>query len=104
MFKWSNCFYINPEDVSVISTGASGSNTHPHCMAVQLRSGKEYRVSYSTASARDADAQRLAQAVNKLQPEPASRYEIEHLIDRAKDTIRREIRALRKELQAKNEG
>lgn len=101
MFKWSNCFYINPEEVAAISAGTDGSNTHSHYMTVHLRTGKEYRVNYSTASARDADAHRLAQAVSRTQPDPVSRYEMETLIDHAKDAIRRDIKALRKELKEK---
>lgn len=104
MFKWSNCFYINPEEVAAISTGTDGSSTHPHYMTVHLRSGKEYRVNYTTASARDTDAQRLSQAVTRIRPDPVSRYEMETLIDRAKDTLRRDIKALRKELKEKDGG
>ena len=25
MFKWSNCFYINPEEVAAISTGTEAA-------------------------------------------------------------------------------
>ena len=103
MFRWSNCFYINPEDVAAISTGSDGSSTHPHYMTVHLRSGKEYRVNYSAPSSRDADAQRLAQAVNKARPDPVSRYEMETMIDRAKESIRRDVKALRKDLAAERE-
>lgn len=102
MFKWGGYFYINPGEVAAISMGSDGGNTHPHYMTVHLRTGKEYRVNYSTASARDTDAQRLAQAVNRLLPDPVSRYEMENLIDRAKESIRRDIKALRKDLQAKD--
>ena len=104
MFKWGGYFYINPEEVAAISMGSDGSNTHPHYMTVHLRSGKEYRVNYQTSSARDTDAQRLAQAINRLRPDPVSRYEMESLIDRAKDALRRDIKALRKDLQAKDEA
>ena len=104
MFKWSSYFYINPEEVAAISTGTDSSNSHPHYMTVHLRSGKEYRVNYSTISARDTDAHRLAQAVNRILPDPVSRYEMENLIDRARDALRRDIKALRKDLQAKDEA
>lgn len=104
MFKWGGYFYINPEEVAAISMGADSGNTHAHYMTVHLRTGKEYRVNYSSASARDADAHRLAQAVNKVMPDPVSRYEMESLIDRAKDALRRDIKALRKDLQAKDEA
>lgn len=103
MFQWGGCFYINPGDVAAIGVGSDSSSTHSHYMTVHLRTGKEYRVNYDTASARNADAQRLAQAVNRAQPDPISRYEIEALLDRAKDAVRRDIKALRKDLAAERE-
>lgn len=103
MFQWGGCFYINPEDVAAISTGSDGSNTHAHYMTVHLRTGKEFRVNYGTASARNADAQRLAQAVNKARPDPVSRYEMENMIDRAKESIRRDVKALRRDITAERE-
>ena len=102
MFKWSG-FYINPEDVAAISTGTDSRETYAHHMTVHLRNGRDFRVNYSSASARDADAQRLAQAVNKVRPDPVSRYEMENLIDRAKESIRRDVKALRRDITAERE-
>lgn len=102
MFKWSG-FFINPEDVAAISTGTDSRETYAHHMTVHLRNGREFRMNYSSASARDADAQRLAQAVNKVRPDPVSRYEMENMIDRAKESIRRDVKALRKDLAAERE-
>ena len=97
MFKWSG-FYINPADVSAITTGIDQKQSNAHYMTVHLRDGKEYRMNYARADARDVDAARLAGMVGRLQPEPVTRSELDDLLGKAKDAIRRDIRALRLEI------
>lgn len=98
MFNWSG-IYINPQDVDAIYTNRDNRQDYPFYMKVHLRSGEEYRVNYRTGDTRDADAERLAKLVNRLQPDPVSRYEVEGLLDRLKNAIRRDIKALRAEIK-----
>lgn len=94
MFKWG-ASYINPVDVVLISTGSNSAKPHPFYMTVRLR-GKEteFQSWYSTESARDTDAARLAALVGKYQEQPVTRYEVEAIVNKAKDAIRRDIKAL----------
>lgn len=98
MFKWSG-FYINPADVTAIITGVDNRQSHAHYMTVHLRSGKEYQSNYAREEARNLDAARLANEVSKLQAEPITRYEVEDIVSRAKEAVRRDIKALRDELK-----
>lgn len=98
MFVW-NGFYINPLDVSAISTGTDNRQSLAHYMVVHLRDGKEYRVNYAGDRARNIDAARLANMVGALQVEPVTRNELRDLLDKAKDAVRRDIRALREEIK-----
>ena len=41
--------------------------------------------------------------MNKVRPDPVSRYEMENLIDRAKESIRRDVKALRRDITAERE-
>ena len=97
MFKWGDS-YINPEDVSCIFNKNNGSIEYPFCMSVRLRYGGEYSLSYKRKADRDADAARLANLVSRRSPDPISRYEVEGLLDKVKNAIRRDIKALRLEI------
>lgn len=97
MFKWGGA-YINPDDVTAIFTSTDSRQSRPFYMAVRLRDGKEYQMSYQTESSREVDAARLANLVNRRQPDPVSRAEIEGLLDRLKGALRRDIKALREEI------
>ena len=94
MFKWG-ATYINPADVVLINTGTNSSKPQPFYMAVLLRGNEtEYRSWYPSESARDTDAGRLAVLVGKYQPQPVTRDEVEAIVSKAKDAIRRDIKAL----------
>ena len=98
MFKWSG-MYINPGDVVSITTGTDSRQDYPFSMTVGLRNGREFKTNYAKASARDLDAGRLADCVGRIQPEPVTSYEMELIVNRLKDTIRRDIKNLRQELK-----
>ena len=94
MFKWG-ATYINPADVVLINVGTDSSKPMAQYMVVRLRNDStEYRMHYSTVSARDTDAARLAALVNKYQPEPLTKDQVEAIVNKAKDAIRRDIKAL----------
>lgn len=97
MFKWSG-IYINPSDVAAINTGTDSSKSSPFYMTVILRGGQEFRTFYAAESARDYDSARLAQEVSKLYAEPVTKEDVESIVSKAKDAIRRDIKALRSEV------
>lgn len=93
MFRWQGA-YINPADVAVIYTGTDSSKGHSHYMKVETRSGKEYRMNYATANGRDLDAFRLSEMVNNCTVVPVTKQEVEDIVHRSRDAIRRDIKAL----------
>lgn len=97
MFRWSG-MYVNPDDVTAIYKGYDAGKAHPYYMTVYLRNGTEYRVNYLKDTDRNYDAEKLANLVNTLHPDPVTRNEIEDLLDRLKGAIRRDIKALREDL------
>ena len=93
MFHWQSV-YINPADVAVIHCGTDSTKGHSAYMKVELKSGKEYRMNYATASARDLDAHRLSEMVNRYIEPCVTRNEVDDIVRRARDAIRRDIRGL----------
>lgn len=94
MFKWGSA-HINPADVVLINVGTDSSKPQAFYMVVRFRNDStEYKLQYSTASARDTDAARLAALVTKYQEEPVTRDQVEAIVNKAKDAIRRDIKAL----------
>ena len=93
MFKWQSA-YINPADVAVIYCGTDSTKGHSFYMKVEMKNGKEYRTDYGAASARDAEAFRLSEMVNRYIEPPVTRHEMDDIVKRARDAIRRDIKAL----------
>lgn len=94
MFKWG-ATYINPADVVLINVGTDSSKAQAFYMVVRLRNDSvEYKLYYATASARDTDVARLAALVAKYQEEPVTKDQVEAIVNKAKDAIRRDIKAL----------
>lgn len=96
--------YINPHDVSAIYTGVNNKDSYPFYVTVLMRNGKEYSVKYTKEGNRDADAQRLSRSVAIFYQAPVTLREVENLLDKMKGAIRRDIKALREEVEKASGG
>lgn len=99
MVNLSGIYYINPQDVAAIHTETNAKDTHPFIMTVVLRNGKELSIKYAKVGARDEEARRLSRAVEVFYPDPVTLREIENLLEKVKGAIRRDIKALREEVE-----
>ena len=65
MIEISAFYFIQEEDVEAIIKKENLSQEFPFSLTIQLRSGREYSVSYQSKTSRDSSARQYAQQVER---------------------------------------
>lgn len=88
MFKMGNTC-VNLADVIATACPTADDKAHPYGLRVYLRNGKEFQCNYVSQKARDDAAMELYRLMCETFAAPVSRYEVENIVQRTADTIRR---------------
>ena len=99
MYEWGGD-YINPAEVEMITKGKNAGSEYPYTMTVYMKGGRQLSKCYKIVADRNDAARQLSVIVNMYiqSDRPATLREVESIVNKAKEAIRRDIKKLREEM------
>ena len=99
MLIYHEGWYINAQDIKKLTTSTT-ENTYT--MIITLRDESSISTKYKSDSARRKAMDAIAVQINRPDSEPVvSRFDIEYLLSRETEKIKRDLRRLRQQITAK---
>ena len=101
LYKLASSVYVNLSEIKSVSMPDSGRSDYPYRLTVEFKDGGAKSIDYKWKNSRDDDAAALS--YNQEKECPVSRFEVEQIVTREVDKMRRDFRRLRESLKEAKE-
>lgn len=87
---------LNVADIVTVSTSKGQRAEYPFGLTVTMRNGQQFTVSYHNEVGRTQEVNRIARAFDCSVVNPATRYEVESIVEKYIKRVRADLRLLKK--------